>query len=113
MTGGNVVILGEVGQNFGAGMTGGMAFIYDEAGTFCSRVNPENLHVGRIAHPYWDNVLRDLVEEHAKKTESAIASQILNHWDRAAQHFWQVVPIEIIPILDMPLTFDGNLSETA
>ena len=113
MTGGNVVILGEVGQNFGAGMTGGMAFIYDEAGTFCSRVNPESLHFGRILHPYWDNVLRDLVEEHAKKTESALASQILNHWDRAVQHFWQVVPVEIIPVLDIPLSLDGNLSETA
>ena len=113
MTGGNVVILGEVGQNFGAGMTGGMAFIYDEAGTFCSRVNPENLHVGRILHPHWDNVLRDLVEEHAKKTESALASETLNHWDRAVQHFWQVVPVEIIPVLDIPLSLDGNLSETA
>ncbi|MDC3234704.1 glutamate synthase large subunit [Candidatus Puniceispirillum sp.] len=113
MTGGNVVILGEVGQNFGAGMTGGMAFIYDEAGTFCSRVNPESLHFGRISHPYWEQCLRDLVEEHAKKTESALASQILNHWDRAVQHFWQVVPIEIIPVLDMPLSIDGNLSETA
>ena len=50
MTGGKVVILGEVGDNFGAGMTGGMAFIYDEAGTFESRVNPESLQLGRIAH---------------------------------------------------------------
>ena len=113
MTGGNVVILGEVGPNFGAGMTGGMAFIYDEAGTFCSRVNPESLHFGRILHPYWDNVLRDLVEEHAKKTESALAGEILNHWDRAVQHFWQVVPVEIIPVLDKPLSLHGNLSETA
>jgi glutamate synthase (NADPH/NADH) large chain len=43
MTGGNVVILGEVGDNFGAGMTGGMAFIYDEAGNFESQVNRESL----------------------------------------------------------------------
>ena len=103
MTGGNVVILGEVGKNFGAGMTGGMAFIYDEAGTFCSRANPESLHFCRIAHPHWDNILRGLVEEHAKKTESALANQMLNHWDRAVQHFWQVVPVEIIPVLECRL----------
>jgi glutamate synthase (NADPH/NADH) large chain len=94
-------------------MTGGMAFIYDEAGTFCSRVNPESLHLGRIAHPFWNNVLRDLIEEHAKKTESALANETLNHWDRAVKHFWQVVPVEIVPVLDTPLGLDGNLSETA
>ena len=94
-------------------MTGGMAFVYDEAETFCSRVNPESIHFARIAHPYWNDVLRDLVEEHAKKTESKLASQILNHWDSAVLHFWQVVPIEIVPVLDMPLSLDENLSETA
>ena len=57
--------------------------------------------------------MRDLIEEHAEKTESVLASQILNHWQRAVQHFWQVVPVEIVPVLDMPLTLDGNLSETA
>ena len=45
--------------------------------------------------------------------ESALASEILNHWERALQHFWQVVPVEIIPVLDMPLSLDGDLSETA
>ena len=113
MTGGNVVILGEVGQNFGAGMTGGMAFIYDEAETFCSRVNSESIHFGRIAHPHWNDVLRAFVEEHAEKTESVLASQILNHWKMAVQHFWQVVPVEIVPLLDIPLSLDGNLSEIA
>ncbi|MDA7720983.1 glutamate synthase large subunit [Alphaproteobacteria bacterium] len=113
MTGGNVVILGEVGDNFGAGMTGGMAFIYDEAGSFESRVNRESLQLFRIAHPHWENKLRDLVAEHARETESALAARILNHWDQALQNFWQVVPTEIIPVLDVPLKLEEDLSETA
>ena len=113
MTGGNVVILGEVGDNFGAGMTGGMAFIYDEAGNFESQVNRESLQLFRIAHPHWENKLRDLVAEHARETESALAARILNHWETALQHFWQVVPTEIIPVLDVPLTLEDDLSETA
>ena len=113
MTGGNVVILGEVGDNFGAGMTGGMAFIYDEAGNFESRVNRESLQLFRIAHPHWENKLRDLVAEHARETESALAARILNQWEKALQNFWQVVPTEIIPVLDVPLTLEDDLSETA
>ena len=73
----------------------------------------ESLNFGRIAHPHWNKVLRDFVEEHAKRTESALASQTLNHWDRAVQHFWQVVPVEIVPLLDIPLSLNENLSETA
>ena len=113
MTGGNVVILGEVGDNFGAGMTGGMAFVYDEAGNFESQVNRESLQLLRIAHPHWENKLRDLVAEHARETESALATRILNQWEKALQNFWQVVPTEIIPVLDVPLTLEENLSETA
>ena len=113
MTGGNVVILGEVGDNFGAGMTGGMAFIYDEAGNFASRVNRESLQLFRIAHPHWENKLRDLVAEHARETESALAARILNQWEKALQNVWQVVPTEIIPVLDVPLKLKDDLSESA
>ncbi|MDC1382588.1 glutamate synthase large subunit [Candidatus Puniceispirillum sp.] len=113
MTGGNVVILGEVGQNFGAGMTGGMAFVYDKAGTFQLRANPESLQILRIAHPHWDSFLRGLVEEHAKETESVLAAELLNHWNWAVQHFWQIVPTEIISVLDVPISLDGDLSKTA
>ncbi|MDB2468506.1 glutamate synthase large subunit [Alphaproteobacteria bacterium] len=113
MTGGNVVILGEVGDNFGAGMTGGMAFIYDEAGNFESQVNRDSLQLFRIAHPHWENKLRDLVAEHARETESVLAARILNQWEMALQNFWQVVPTEIIPVLDVPLTLGDDLSETA
>jgi len=113
MTGGKVAILGEVGNNFGAGMTGGMAFIYDEANSFMDRVNAETLEICRLQHPHWQKVLHDLIAEHAAETESALAARILNHWDRAAQQFWQVVPREVVPMLDVPLAENGTLSQSA
>jgi glutamate synthase (NADPH/NADH) large chain len=113
MTGGMVAILGEVGSNFGAGMTGGMAFVYDEAETFMDRVNPETLTIARLQHPHWQQVLRDLVAEHAAETESLLAARILNQWNKAMRNFWQIVPNEIVPILDVPLTADDDLSKSA
>jgi glutamate synthase (NADPH/NADH) large chain len=113
MTGGDVVILGEVGNNFGAGMTGGMAFIYDKAGTFKDRANPATLEIVRIANDHWAQKLRGLVEEHAKQTESALALRLLNEWDIEIGNFWQVVPTEIIPTLDKPIDNGQALEQTA
>jgi glutamate synthase (NADPH/NADH) large chain len=113
MTGGEVVILGEVGNNFGAGMTGGMAFVYDKAGNFKDRVNPATLEIVRISSAYWADKLRSLVEEHAKQTESALASRLLNEWDAEIGNFWQVVPTEIIPTLDKPIDDGQPLEQIA
>ena len=113
MTGGKVVVLGEVGQNFGAGMTGGMAFIYDPKDSFLDRANTETLHIGRIQHPHWDAVLRDLIIEHGKATESVMAARLLNQWATAVGQFWQVVPNEIIPVLDVPLDTGDATPQTA
>ncbi|HCV89037.1 MAG TPA: hypothetical protein DGU02_07595, partial [Alphaproteobacteria bacterium] len=104
MTGGRVVILGEVGDNFGAGMTGGMAFIYDPNSTFEERVNPASLEVLRIGTAHWEVELKSLVEAHAAATDSALAARLLNEWDVEIGKFWQVVPTEIVARLDMPLS---------
>ena len=106
MTGGRVVILGEVGDNFGAGMTGGMAFVYDPDGTFRERVNPASLEVMRIGTAHWEGELKSLVETHAAATDSALAARLLNEWDVEIGKFWQVVPTEIAPRLEMPLSDD-------
>ncbi|MGB2262248.1 MAG: glutamate synthase large subunit [Candidatus Puniceispirillaceae bacterium] len=103
MTGGQVVILGEVGNNFGAGMTGGMAFIYDAGNSFMDRVNPASLEVQRIASAHWGGVLRSLVEEHVRQTESSLGSRLLNEWETELPKFWQVVPTEIVPMLEHPI----------
>ena len=106
MTGGRVVILGETGKNFGAGMTGGMAFIYDPDNLFPARVNPASLEVMRIGTAHWEAELKSLVEAHAAATDSALAARLLNEWDVEIGKFWQVVPTEIVARLEMPLAED-------
>ena len=108
-----ILLVGEVGKNFGAGMTGGMAFIYDAQQSFIDRANAETLHIARVQHPHWESVLRNLLIEHAAATDSVLAARLLNQWATAIKHFWQVVPNEIIPVLDMPLDTSESFSKTA
>ncbi|WP_234730685.1 glutamate synthase large subunit [Acidocella facilis] len=103
MTGGTVVILGEVGDNFGAGFTGGVAFVYDRANIFEKRMNKETLHWQRVNSSYWAGVLKGLVERHVAETESRYAATLLNDWEREAPHFWQIVPKEFVKYLAAPL----------
>ena len=94
-------------------MTGGMAFVYDPTGSFLDRANAETLSIARIQHPHWEAILRHLIIEHGKATESVKAARLLNQWATAVGHFWQVVPNEIIPVLDVPLTAADAASRTA
>lgn len=104
MTGGHVVILGEVGQNFAAGMTGGMAFVYDASTTFMKRVNDESVVVQRLHSAHWEGVLVALLEQHVRETASPQASHILANWDECRSNFWQVCPSEMVSRLAHPLT---------
>jgi glutamate synthase (NADPH) large chain len=104
MTGGTVVVLGNVGDNFGAGFTGGMAFVYDPDNVFLLRVNPDTLNWQRVEHPHWDAVLLGLVEQHAAETNSRYAQMLLHDWERSRAHFWQIVPKEYVKYLPEPLT---------
>ena len=92
MTGGVVVVLGHVGRNVGAGMTGGLAYVLDEAGDFPVRVNPEIVKVQRVITPAGEAQLKGLIEAHAAHTGSAKAQRILAHWQEYLPRFWQVVP---------------------
>lgn len=103
MTGGTVAILGRIGDNFAAGMTGGMAFVYDADSLFESRVNPDSVIWQRVSTPFWRQVLHQLVEEHGRETGSVFASELLTHWDREIERFWQVVPKEMVARLSHPL----------
>jgi glutamate synthase (NADPH/NADH) large chain len=103
MTGGTVVLLGPVGDNFGAGFTGGMAFVYDPEDQFRYRVNPDSLTWQRIASPHWNEVARELVARHVEATQSRYARMLLHEWDRTSRHFLQVVPKEYVKYLDVPL----------
>ncbi|OYV58693.1 MAG: hypothetical protein B7Z71_09650, partial [Acidocella sp. 21-58-7] len=103
MTGGTVVILGEIGDNFGAGFTGGQSFVYDPEQKFEMRVNPETLQWQRVSTSYWEDVLKNLVTRHASETQSRFAATLLNDWDRALPCFWQIVPREYVKYLAAPL----------
>jgi glutamate synthase (NADPH/NADH) large chain len=104
MTGGQVVILGGVGDNFGAGMTGGMAFVYDEADRFPLMANPDSIVWQRLASAHWEGVLKGLVEEHARRTGSPRAAELLANWTTARRRFWQICPKEMLPRLKYALT---------
>ncbi len=99
MTGGTVVVLGDVGDNFGAGFTGGMAFVLDSNDGFTKRVNPEALLWSRVTDPKWVKTLRGLVERHVEETGSAYASMLLHKWDEVLPQFWQIVPKDYAKII--------------
>jgi glutamate synthase (NADPH/NADH) large chain len=103
MTGGTAVILGSVGDNFGAGFTGGMAFVYDPEETFELRVNPDSVTWQRLASRHWEAELRALVDEHAAETNSRYAAMLLHDWDTEREKFWQVVPKEFVKYLAVPM----------
>jgi glutamate synthase (NADPH/NADH) large chain len=113
MTGGVAVFLGAVGDNFGAGMTGGMAYVLDTHDRFKNLVNPETLLVQRLSSPHWDEVLRGLIGEHARETDSAFAASLLRDWDRVRGQFWQVVPKEMLSRLPHPLAAEDAMFERA
>jgi glutamate synthase (NADPH/NADH) large chain len=104
MTGGSVVVLGAVGDNFAAGMTGGMAFVLDVHNRFDKMVNSETVVFQRLASAHWEQVLVDLIAEHAAETGSRFAAELLRDWDRVRDSFWQICPKEMIKRLDHPLS---------
>ena len=113
MTNGIAVVLGPTGDNFAAGMTGGMAFVYDPDDSFATRVNEDTVFYQRIQVPYWADMLKALVEEHARETQSRFAERMLIHWDREVERFWQVVPHEMVHRYDRPVLAEEAAEKTA
>jgi glutamate synthase (ferredoxin) len=92
MTGGIVVVLGRTGRNVGAGMTGGLAYVLDEDGSFPTKVNPEIVSLQRVMTTAGEQQLQALIQIHVKRTGSPKAQQILVRWSEYLPQFWQVVP---------------------
>lgn len=92
MTGGCVVILGKVGRNVAAGMTGGLAYILDEDDSFIPKVNKEIVKIQRVTAPVGQMQLKSLIEAHVEKTGSSKGATILKDWDKYLPLFWQLVP---------------------
>ncbi len=93
MTGGTVVILGRTGRNLGAGMSGGLAFVYDSDGLFDSRYNPDMVEVHPLTQSQEADDLRQLIEVHCQRTGSPHAQLILDNWHESIGRFRRVSPI--------------------
>ncbi|MCU6709187.1 glutamate synthase large subunit [Paenibacillus sp. J5C_2022] len=92
MTGGRVVVLGETGRNFGAGMSGGVAYIYDEKGDFHNHCNLEMILLERVEMEGDVAELRTMIERHVQYTESAAGSRILADWGASLTKFIKIIP---------------------
>jgi glutamate synthase domain-containing protein 3 len=94
MTGGTVVVLGRTGRNFAAGMSGGIAFVLDEFGELERQCNTGLVELSPVTDSAERELLKRLVEQHARYTGSARAKRELGQWERAQRHFVAVVPRE-------------------
>jgi glutamate synthase (ferredoxin) len=92
MTGGKVVVLGHTGRNFAAGMSGGVAYVLDETGDFTTRCNTQMVGLETLEDTEEINDLYQLIEHHAKYTESQKAAQILANWANLVPKFVKVMP---------------------
>ncbi|MEH2070663.1 MAG: glutamate synthase large subunit [Nostoc sp.] len=92
MTGGVIVVLGKVGRNVAAGMTGGLAYFLDENGSFPELVNPESVKMQRVITQAGAKQLFELIKTHAERTASPKARKILENWQEFLPKFWQLVP---------------------
>ena len=92
MTEGIVVILGETGRNFGAGMSNGIAYVLDEDGSFPAKLNPELVAIKRVKADEDLAILQALIKRHVQLTESERGREILDQWDRYQPLFWRVAP---------------------
>jgi glutamate synthase (NADPH/NADH) large chain len=98
MTGGRAVVLGRTGRNFGAGMSGGIAYVLDRDGEFPSLVNTEMVRVESVDD---DDaaLLLDAVTRHQQLTGSTVAAEVLSRWDEALAQFAKVMPVDYQRVL--------------
>jgi glutamate synthase (ferredoxin) len=92
MTGGRVIVLGPAGRNFGAGMSGGVAYVLDESGAFVNNVNREMVDIGPLEEPEEIAAVSAMIERHYGYTKSARARQVLDNWDSMVKRFVRVMP---------------------
>jgi glutamate synthase (ferredoxin) len=92
MTGGKVVIIGPTGRNFAAGMSGGIAYVLDEAGDFASRCNTEMVDLEQLEGPEEIREVHDMIQTHVQLTGSTQGDRILASWNDMVPQFVKVMP---------------------
>ena len=94
MTGGVAVILGTTGRNFAAGMSGGVAYVYDVDGDFAEKVNHQMVDLYKVGETRGDDILVDMIQKHYEYTGSAKAKRLLDNWAQEVDKFIKVYPTE-------------------
>jgi glutamate synthase (ferredoxin) len=87
-----VVVLGGVGRNFAAGMSGGVAYIFDERGNARLNINADMVEIGPVEEPEEIAAMKAMIERHLQYTNSARAKQILDSWEQSLKQFVRVMP---------------------
>lgn len=100
MTGGVAVILGLTGRNFAAGMSGGIAYIYDPTGVFPSKCNKESVELFKLKDEEDMKYLHEVLTDFCEKTKSEVAKEILNNWSHSTYSFIKVFPYEYQKVLE-------------
>ena len=99
MTGGVVVVLGQTGRNFAAGMSGGVAFVLDEEGRFETLCNQDMVGLEAVESEEDEALLREMVEKHLEWTGSERARRVLENWEEMLPKFVKVMPNDLKRVL--------------
>lgn len=99
MTGGRVVVLGETGRNFAAGMSGGVAYVWDKNHNFDYFCNMDMVEINLVEDASFRKELKELIRKHYLYTGSALAGKMLDNWNHYVEDFIQVIPIEYKRVL--------------
>ena len=113
MTGGRVAVLGPVGRNFAAGMSGGVAYVYDADGAFGRVCNHDMVELGPVDEPDDLSTLRRLLESHARHTDSPLAKGMLEHFDSAVTFFTRVMPTDYKRVMEARRPVEPRTAEPA
>jgi glutamate synthase domain-containing protein 3 len=112
MTGGRAVILGPTGRNFAAGMSGGIAYVWDAAGDFAAHCNRGMVDLDPVAHDEDIFELRELIEQHQRYTGSTVAAAILDAWPDVLSQFVKVMPTDYKRVLYERREHDEEMEAT-
>ena len=99
MTGGRAVILGKTGRNFGAGMSGGIAYVYDREKSFEKKCNLSTFELEKLKVKEDLDELKELIEKHFRYTGSSVAKKILDNWKKETHNFVKVMPTDFKRVL--------------
>jgi glutamate synthase domain-containing protein 3 len=100
MTGGRVIVLGHTGRNFAAGMSGGIAYVFDEKGYLTQCCNQGMVELGPISQVDEAKWVKETIQRHLHYTQSERASKLLEDWDKTLQKFFRVMPTEYRLVLE-------------